>query len=556
MQGPSTFQNHFSTYLPFSVPGSAVSNNEPPPSAWRTQTPILVRPPQNDDLQKKFPSHYAHLIVPNLVKDAYNNVSETVKTVQQVTTFNSVKDHQLVILDDDTKRLGSLAIATLATVGLKQRILGVGEYMGFMSWLAAMAATPKLINSLVKYKTGINLNQMYDSTEGQRQSLFKDPNYLPLHLLSEDTINRLADQYHIPPGPERRKQAEEKIRQISVQARTWMLLVAGPATPVVSGLICDNLQDWGVRLVNQLQMKLDSALARSAKREKNPTVLLKRVHAYLDRIIGERPEALLSAWWKDFDRGILNVTGLGHHLSVTDVVDSDRAQLAERIAKYLGDTGPLKLEQVDHTLKYLERQYRYSTEGKIALGKLESLKKKADAFLVEFKGLLPRGEMEAQKVWVEDRIHNAQSTIGHYRDLFKIIRSSFVDHAGKAHSERIYNVTDRVKEWMRDTNSQVVTDLLGTGQLAEAEKMMGQENPKLLKKIMQAKGTQRAGELLGATPESHLLNALKDLKLGSLWRRRMVGYLGGGLLLATLLYTTFFIGKDFRKAPPPSGDQS
>lgn len=513
-------------------------------------------PPQNDDLQKKFPGHYASLATGNLMKDSWHNLQQTAETVQKVGTLTPVKDHQLVILDDNVKRMGSLAIATLATVGLKQKVLGVGEYMGFMSWLGAMAATPKLINAMVKMKTGVNLDQVYDSTYGQRQNLFKDPNYLPLHILPDETINRVADRYNIPLGPNRRQQTEEKMRQISVQARTWMMLVAGPATPVISGLICDNLQDWGVRTLNQIQMKTTAASARSAKNGKNQAEIAKRTRNHLNRLVGERPEALLSSWWKDFDRGILHKTGLGQHLSIHDVVDSKDASLFDNILKYLGDTSSLKLTHVENTLKYLDRQYKPGQKDVPATGRLEDLKKKADDFLAEFKEQLSASEFEAQKLRVEDRIHNAQSTVTHYRNLFETIRASFADEHGKLHDERVYNVTKRVRDWMRDTNAQVVSDLILQGRLGEAEKMAGRDNPHIFKKILQASGTERAGDLMGATPESHLIKALRDMKLGSLWRRRMVGYLGGGLLAATVLYTTFFVGRDFRKNPSPSGAHS
>jgi len=254
----------------------------------------------------------------------------------------------------------------------------------------------------------------------------------------------------------------------------------------------------------------------------------------------------------------LDKTGLAQYLSIRDVVDSKEATLADNIVKYLGDAGSMKLSQVENTLKYLHRQYKPGQQDIHPSGKLEDLKKRADDFLAEFKDQLNKSEFEAQKLRVEDRIHNAQSTVTHYCNLLETVRSSFMDERGKLHDERVYNVTNRVRDWMQDTNVQVVSDLIGQGKLSEAEKLAGRENPHIFKKILQASGTRKASALMGATPQSHLIKALMDMKLGSLWRRRMVGYMGGGLLAATLLYTTFFVGRDFRKnaAPPSSGGQS
>ncbi|MCE3234989.1 MAG: hypothetical protein K0Q50_1169 [Vampirovibrio sp.] len=542
------------SYLPYNGrPYSYAANKGIYPQAlWTPPQSRALIPPQNDELQKKFPGLYARLSQNSLVKDATSNLKQTATTLGQVGTFTPVQDQQLVTLDDNMKRTGSLLIATLATFGLKQRILGVGEYMGLLSWLGAMYATPKLINSVIKAKTGINLNQMYDSTGGHKQNLFKDPNYLPLHILPEETINEVANRLNIPYGPNRRQMTEEKMRQISVQTNTWLMMVAGPATPVIAGLICDQLQDPVMRAINRVRMAAAAHSAHSAVNGKNPAELTHRVESYLKRVIGETPDAELSSWWKDFDRGIAKMTGLDRHLSIKDVVDADQASLAKNISEYLGDRSTLTPEHVKETLKYLERQYKPAAKGAAATGKLEDIKIKADNFLKQFEKTLSATDYAKQKRLVEDRIHNAQSTVTHYRDLFHTVQNSFMKK-GQLQSERMWNVSHEIKTFMRDANPQVVFDLLANGRRAEAERLVGRENPHIFERIIQAKGTKRAGELLGASPSSHLVQALKGQKLGALWRRRMVGYLGGGMAIATGIYTTFFIGRDFKKPQTPGG---
>lgn len=523
-----------------------------PQAIWSpTVQPALI-PGQNADLQKKHPGLYARLAHSEPIVDTVDSIRQTITTLGQVSAQSPVSDHQLVNLDDNMKRTGSLLIATLATLGLKQRILGVGEFLGVLSWLTAMAATPKIINSVIKAKTGINLNQKYDSTGGHEQNLFKDPNYLPLHILPEETINEVADGLNIPHGPNRRQQTEEKMRQISVQTNTWLMLVAGPATPVIAGLICDNLQDPVMRAINRIRMANASHSALSALNAKNPAELDKRVGKYLKHLVGETPEAELSSWWKDFDRGMARVTGLQKYLSIKDVVDANQASLVKTISEYLGDRNALAPEQVAETLDYLERQYKAGSKGIPPAGKLEDLKKKADDFLKHFENTLSKPNYEKHKLMVEDRIHNAQSTVTHYRDLFRLVQDSFKKD-GKLQPQRVWNVSDSVKTFMRDANPQVVADLLANGYRAEAEKMVGRENPKIFEKIVQAGANVRAGNLMGASPESHMTQALKSIKLGSLWRRRMIGYLGGGMAVATGIYTMFFIGRDFKNPQKPGG---
>jgi hypothetical protein len=491
--------------------------------------------PTDAALQKQFPGHYARLSTWQPVSDTIRQTRQSWDSLKRVSDNLPVKDHELAGLSDQAKMGGSLLIATLATLGLRQRVFGVGEFLGFASWFAAMAATPKIINGMVQWKTGVNLNQMYDSTYGQRLNLFNDPHYLPLHILPDAVIDRAADKLGIPRGPSRRQQTEEKMRQISVQSHTWWMLMAGPATPVISGLVCDTLQNPLMRVVNRVKARIARGWANLAIANpgRSAEQVARHTRAYLDQLLGELPESTLSGWWKSFGRDIVKKTGLGLGLSIDQVVNAVRDEQINALVRFFQKEVPN-----DEVFAYLNAQYKLATATAPASGTLEELRKTAEDYLKHAGGRLSPQALAEQQRLIDTRILNAESTVNHYRHLLAAVRT------GKPEAE--------IRSLLRDANINTVQRLLNDGRFEAAQKLVGDAD--IFRKISAAIANEsrqfgRAFNLMGATPEKHLLDdALKNMKLGNLWRRRMGLYLGGGMLLATAIYTYFFVGKDFKAA--------
>lgn len=480
-------------------------------------------PVQSRDLQRVYPTLYARPVHPLPLAHVVPNAFRSFETLKQVTRHKGASDDDLANLDDNSKRVGSLLIATLATLGLKQRVFGVGEFLGFASWFGAMGLTPRIINAMVKLKAGVDLNQQYDSTYGTRQKIFRDPNYLPLQLLTDTQINRAADKLGIPKNaPNRRQLTEEKMRQVSVQAHTWWMLVAGPATPVISGLICDRLQDPLTRMLNSI--KLAAARHAAEQNRRNPEGLAHQTQKVLDQMIGEVPESTLSSWWKQFGRSISKSSGLQDALSVNDATRTPREQLTETLANRLSRLAP-QSPQVNQTLHNLRTQR----------GVIAALQKQANDFLKQHEAQLPPAVLERQQRLVETRILNAQSTLTHYENLFKTIRQGGTS-------------PQQIRALMEKPVLAEVQRLIDTGYVTEAKKLVGNEDVfRQIRKSLDIRQFGRAFKLMGASPQAHMITALKDSMLRKLWQRRIIGYLGGGMLAATAFYNLFFIGKDFQK---------
>lgn len=493
--------------------------NTPPSFAAQNPPPLVRKIP---------PPTYAHTVKSFPMAQTLPNAARTLGTIGQVARYQPVKDSQLANLDDNMKRFGSILIATLATLGLKQKIFGVNEYLGFASWFAAMGITPKIINGLIQLKTGVNLSQQYQSSYGTRENLFKDPNYLPLHVLSDDQINKAADKLGIPKDhPDRRKATEDKMRQIAVQGRTWWMLVAGPATPVISGAICDLLQDPVTKLVNAVKASLAQGQVSRAVSAGNADKVAARSEKYLAQLVGTVPESELSMWWKDFGRAMSEKTGLKKSLSISEVVDSKQEKLVQRMVEHFE-----KLDPASEGFSSLEEYLNGQKE------RLAALDDQAKQFLDGLDGKMSAEAVKRQQNFVNIRLNNARSTLTHYEKLLEALK------AGEK---------GEVRKLMQKPVLAEVQRLIDTGFVNEAKKLVGDDA--IFRKIRNAIEIRQFGEafkLMGASPAAHLATSLKDSMLRRLWRKRILGYLGGGMLLATTIFTQFFVGRDFKpKAVKP-----
>jgi hypothetical protein len=478
---------------------------------------------QSRVLQEAFPDNYARPIQPGPFSLLIPNTSQALLTLAKIAPHTPAKDPEMSNLEQSLKMGGSFLIATLATWGLKQRIMGVGEFLGFLSWFGAMAFTPKAINTMVHLKTGADLNQMYATTYGERKNLYTDPNYLPLHIVPDEEMERVADRLKIPSGPNRRKNTEEKLRQISIQSRTWWMLMAGPATPVLSGIACDLLQGPLTRRINEWRFQRGMKLAKGY--QDGPSAkLAKQVEKNIDRVAGESPDSMLTEWWKNFGRGILHQTGLRKAFSLKEAVDGTPEFQLQKMVKHFDkwQRDPVRLESAERYLTWQNEQ----------LGQLEQ--RALDA-LEPFEKSLSSQDWQQQYRFIQRRFANARNTISHYGVLFDALR------AGKQSPQEIRILME--KPLLNE-----VQRLIDTGHYTEANRLAG--NPETYRKISQQLGKRQFGQAyseMGASLDMHLRSALKMVNLRSLWRKRIPLGLGVGMLAATVVYTSLFVGRDFNK---------
>jgi hypothetical protein len=521
-------------------------------------------------LQRQFPGTYAQLVDPLPLTKALPSGRNTMHALYKWYHHMPLKDYELSSLDDTTKRLGSLAIATIATFGLKNRILGVPEFLGLTSWLTAMSVTPKIINGMVQLKTGVNLEQNYRTSNGDIKNLFLDPHYQPLQILTNDMIDKAGDKLNVPLNAlERRKKIEEKMRQISVQANTLWMLVAGPATPVLSGLACDLLQDPAWQGLNRMKKNLTlNGINNFVKfshqsAEEAETQLLNQYEKHLKTITGETVDSSLSLWWKKLDRGLVKQTGVGSAFAPwnpfrrPDFIDRPKETVYEQLVAHfeksgLGDSKPAILETQKLALKTnagtLERETR---EALSAFYRAQGRNK----MMLSPEGQLRLNALEENATL---RIENANKTLRHYESLYEATR---LPSGSPAEQQARRSAIQAAME----QNLPTLQSLERQGRRAEAEKLAGvvrhgsdeflkQETEGYFKTIQHSLANlnnKQAFDLMGAAPRDHLLKAMRDSALRKCWQNRMLWGVGGSLLGLTGLYTTFMVGRDFKPGSLP-----
>jgi hypothetical protein len=237
-------------------------------------------------------------------------------------------------------------------------------------------------------------------------------------------------------------------------------------------------------------------------------------------------------WWKKFGTEMVEQTGLGKKLSIRDVVESPPEMVLNKMADHFAALSP-DSAQVKETLRYLDRQNET----------LAQLKEKADIFLESVKDKLDEKFHRNQNKLIEARIANAEMTIRHHQQLLHAVEQGGADKT-------------TLRRLMEESRLTVVQRMIESGREMEARKIVG--NSEMFAKIRTALGIAptpgnpihgTAPVLMGASPEAHLLTSLKDSMLRKLWQRRVLGYGGGGLLLATLLYTGLVVGRVFKDKP-------
>ncbi len=155
-------------------------------------------------------------------------------------------DHQLGKLNDLGMKLGGLAIASYLYTK-KQTPMAKGmEFVGLASFFASMAIWPKLAIQLpAKLIHGVNVMPEYEDSFGRKKPFYQDHQFIPWDLYSDDEINKIGDRLGVPRDiPNRRDFIQEKMRKLALQNNTLWMLTAGVATPVMSALICNQVEPY------------------------------------------------------------------------------------------------------------------------------------------------------------------------------------------------------------------------------------------------------------------------------------------------------------------------
>lgn len=220
------------------------------------------------------------IIRENIFQSASSNIKDygdCAKFMYNAAIKGEGKDYSVGKINDLTLRLGSLAIAgVLATSKLTPVTKGM-EFVGLATWFAGMALWPKVMGAPIKWMYGVDINQKYQNSEGDRKRFFLDAQYLPWDLYSDEEINKIGDKLRIPKNIDGRREAiQNKMKQVAIQSNTLAMLTAGFTTPVIASALSDKIEK------HILTPMLSNY--RISKAEKNLTIFDEKIKNILDRV--------------------------------------------------------------------------------------------------------------------------------------------------------------------------------------------------------------------------------------------------------------------------------
>ena len=188
-------------------------------------------------------------------------------------------DNELGKLNDLGMKLGGLTIATYLFSRKFAPLAKSMEFVGLVSFFAAMDLWPKLALQLPAYLIhGFDIRQQYRDNYGTKKPVFQDHQFIPWDLYSDEEINKIGDRLRVPKDMKNRRDfIQEKMRKIALQNNTMWMLTAGFATPIMSALICEglsapihNYQDRKLnKKANSLLSNFNNEIAKYDFSEKN-----------------------------------------------------------------------------------------------------------------------------------------------------------------------------------------------------------------------------------------------------------------------------------------------
>lgn len=153
-------------------------------------------------------------------------------------------DHELGRINDLAMKLGSFALASYLFVKNPLKLSKAMEFVGFGTFFASMSLWPKLaIQAPLRARTGVDIHQKYIDSQGRKKMLFQDPQYVLTDLYSREDLDRIGKKLNVSENiPDRDNFIKQRAQKTALQGNTLWMLTAGPATPLMSALICNRLE--------------------------------------------------------------------------------------------------------------------------------------------------------------------------------------------------------------------------------------------------------------------------------------------------------------------------
>ncbi len=450
------------------------------------------------------------------------------------------KDYDLARLVDATRTLGVAGIDRLCSLGVNQTGGSIPLWLGGASWLGAMKVTPAIINSLVRWKTGFNLNTKYMSSNGEVRRLSEDPNYLVLQVLPLEQRHALATRYGIPlEHPDRQNLVQAKVKQIIVQAHTWWMLMAGIATPVLSSVICDRLEGPAKTLIAKARQSwVERFQLQPALHRRDARAIEKAMDNLVQATLGSGTEITpMSRWWSKLPVKVIKSLNL------------QRMTQAEILQ-------PLEEKRFNRLVAHLDQELRKATTRSSLRQTLHVERTGLNNILAPLENLLQRkdiaGHLSASvKDKLQQQLDLARATAETTMHYLEKLANRSINQIPVSHARTT------LKQEMEKPVLAYMEQVVRLGHPSQGLRLMGSKDRfRTAMKLFKQERYSPALTAMGDSPKSFLMRAVKSMALRRRWLLRFPILLGSGMLLSTLAYIGLFVGNNSGHTSTNNGGRS
>lgn len=228
------------------VLNSIVSGQSIKPSTQKTSSPSFTFTTQG----KVKPLRDKATLLPSKIfgspVEYLKDLKQDVVNVGRAATGHA-NDHELGRINDLAMKVGSLALAAYLCCKVpahQGKLKKAMEFVGFGTFFGGMALWPKLtIQAPLKMRTGVDIHQKYQDSQGRKKMLHQDPQYDLTDLYPQEDLDKFAKKLKVNENlPDRNRFVKQRAKKVAVQGNTLWMMTAGFATPLLSAIGCNLLE--------------------------------------------------------------------------------------------------------------------------------------------------------------------------------------------------------------------------------------------------------------------------------------------------------------------------
>ena len=153
-------------------------------------------------------------------------------------------DYELGRQNDLALAAGSYSLAAYLSTKTPTTKGKIMEFVGASVFLGMMKLWPKIAFQYpLEARYGVNYRQKFEDSYGRIKEFYQDSQYTPWDLYSQKEYDKMAKKMGIPANTKNKNEkVQERAHDIALQANTWWMLTAGPASGIGTALICNRLE--------------------------------------------------------------------------------------------------------------------------------------------------------------------------------------------------------------------------------------------------------------------------------------------------------------------------